>query len=120
MQRQDLLSSRLDRLEVELVDKISKLETHVDGLEKDKIDLEKRIKQLESATPIKRTARSVVLSNTTAAAAADDDEKYVGRSCQDLKFKDPSRLSGWYPIDPDGDGEGEPPIFVYCDMNGAG
>ena len=53
-------------------------------------------KYSESAAPIKRTARSVVLSNTTAAAAADDDEKYVGRSCQDLKFKDPSLLSGWY------------------------
>jgi hypothetical protein len=38
------------------------------------------------------------------------------RTCRELRVTDPSLPSGMYSIDPDGEGVGENPIYVYCDM----
>jgi hypothetical protein len=38
------------------------------------------------------------------------------RTCRELRATDPSLTSGMYWIDPDGQGVGEDPIEVYCDM----
>jgi hypothetical protein len=38
------------------------------------------------------------------------------RTCKELRVIDPSLPSGMYSIDPDGQGVGENPIYVYCDM----
>ena len=50
------------------------------------------------------------------------DEQSVGRSvsfprtCRELRASDPTLTSGMQWIDPDGQGVGDDPIFVYCDM----
>ena len=50
------------------------------------------------------------------------DERSVGRSvsfprtCRELRASDPTLTSGMHWIDPDGQGVGDDPIFVYCDM----
>ena len=50
------------------------------------------------------------------------DERSVGRSvsfprtCRELRVADPTLTSGMHWIDPDGQGVGDNPIFVYCDM----
>lgn len=40
----------------------------------------------------------------------------VPRTCQQIRTTDPSLTSGNYWIDPDGQGIGDDPIFVYCNM----
>ncbi len=38
------------------------------------------------------------------------------RTCRELQATDPSLSSGMHWIDPDGQGVGDDPIYVYCDM----
>jgi hypothetical protein len=38
------------------------------------------------------------------------------RTCREARAADPSLSSGMYWIDPDGQGVGDDPIYVYCDM----
>lgn len=119
--------SRLDRLEGELkeekimrqqfFDKISKLETQLNSLLKNKFDLKKRIEQLESGS---RYLKAPANPSKNVLAAAGTAKAFVGRSCQDLKSNDNTLQSGNYMIDPDGDEEGDPAFEVYCDMIGAG
>jgi hypothetical protein len=40
----------------------------------------------------------------------------IYRTCEEIRRLDPSSQSGTYSIDPDGDGSGDPPITVYCNM----
>ncbi len=40
----------------------------------------------------------------------------IPRTCKELKAADPSISSGMHWIDPDGQGVGDDPIYVYCDM----
>lgn len=44
-------------------------------------------------------------------------EKTVPRTCQEAILADSSLNSGMYWIDPDGQGYGDAPIYVYCDMS---
>ena len=39
------------------------------------------------------------------------------RTCHEIHDNDPSLTSGMYWIDPDGQGVGDAPISVYCDMS---
>jgi hypothetical protein len=39
------------------------------------------------------------------------------RTCRELRAANPSLASGMQFIDPDGQGIGDDPIFVYCDMS---
>ena len=49
-------------------------------------------------------------------------ERSVGRSvsfprtCRELRSSDPTLTSGMHWIDPDGQGVGDDPIYVYCDI----
>ena len=40
----------------------------------------------------------------------------TSRTCRQVRDGDPSLTSGMYWIDPDGQGIGDGPINVYCDM----
>ncbi len=40
----------------------------------------------------------------------------IPRTCQELRAANPSLPSGMQFIDPDGQGNGDYPIYVYCDM----
>jgi hypothetical protein len=40
----------------------------------------------------------------------------IPRTCRELRAADPSLSSGMHWIDPDGQGVGDNPIYVYCDM----
>ncbi len=41
----------------------------------------------------------------------------IPRTCRELRAANPSLSSGMQFIDPDGQGIGDNPIFVYCDMS---
>ena len=51
-----------------------------------------------------------------------NDEHKIGkgvpfpRTCRELRAADPTSTSGMHWIDPDGQGVGDAPIYVYCDM----
>ena len=38
------------------------------------------------------------------------------RTCRELRASDPTLTSGMHWIDPDGQGVGDDPIYVYCNM----
>ncbi len=40
----------------------------------------------------------------------------IGRTCREVRAANPALASGLYWIDPDGQGVGDDPINVYCDM----
>ncbi len=40
----------------------------------------------------------------------------IPRTCKEAQSGDPTLSSGMYWIDPDGQGIGDSPIYVYCDM----
>jgi hypothetical protein len=40
----------------------------------------------------------------------------IPMTCRELRATDPSLPSGMHWIDPDGQGVGDDPIYVYCDM----
>ena len=40
----------------------------------------------------------------------------IPRTCNEAQSGDPTLSSGMYWIDPDGQGIGDSPIYVYCDM----
>lgn len=40
----------------------------------------------------------------------------IPRTCREAQSGDPTLRSGMYWIDPDGQGIGDSPIYVYCDM----
>ncbi len=44
------------------------------------------------------------------------DKSIFPRTCREVHAADPSLSSGMHWIDPDGQGVGEDPIYVYCDM----
>ena len=39
------------------------------------------------------------------------------KTCDTILQSDPSKESGMYWIDPDGQGQGDGPIYVYCNMS---
>ena len=41
----------------------------------------------------------------------------ISRTCRELRASNPSLASGMQFIDPDGQGIGDDPIYVYCDMS---
>ena len=40
----------------------------------------------------------------------------IYRTCRETRTADPSLSSGMYSVDPDGQGVGDDPIYVYCNM----
>jgi hypothetical protein len=56
-------------------------------------------------------------SNKSVSAISQPSGKvYVLRTCRETRAADPSLGSGMYWIDPDGQGVGDDPIYVYCNM----
>lgn len=80
--------------------------------------LEEKISRLELALTVQRETNSESASLKT---EKEIDRQVAGKSamprtCQDARSADPSLSSGMYWIDPDGQGVGDAPIHVYCDM----
>ena len=89
--------ARLEELELK-VTRLEELEVKVTRLEKT-IDSQKE-REICSGTRERLMGRS------------------VPRTCRELRASDPDRTltSGMHFIDPDGQGVGDDPIYVYCDL----
>ena len=92
-----------------------------------KINLEAKIVQLEEkvqrqenllmALQIQQPIISKSVDSDNIVAINDDDNRIsVLRTCRETRAADPSLISGKYWIDPDGQGVGDDPIYVYCNM----
>ena len=86
--------------------RLAEIESKVTRLEEKDLQQELLIKELlkereiNSASGERSAGRSVLFP----------------RTCRELRATDPSLNSGMHWIDPDGQGVGDDPIYVYCDM----
>ncbi|XP_046645852.1 uncharacterized protein LOC124336192 [Daphnia pulicaria] len=128
----------LRELKLEFKELGKKLETKVYQLEEKNLGLEEKVTQLEAKnvqletkvqnqeillaslllqfsnqadTPIDSKAISNYQTETKSSSRAG-----ITRTCQELRADNPSLPSGMQWIDPDGQGVGDNPIYVYCDM----
>ena len=75
------------------------LEAKINELEAKNVELEWKVRQLETRpNPISTVQKS------------------IHRSCHEMFVADAYLISGFYWIDPDGNGAGDDPINVYCEM----
>ncbi len=61
---------------------------------------------------LKLFSKNILLENPTSGKSAT-----MTRTCREARLSNPTLTSGMYWIDPDGQGVGDDPISVYCDMN---
>ncbi|EFX62125.1 hypothetical protein DAPPUDRAFT_120497 [Daphnia pulex] len=103
MQFQESVETNFEAKFHQLVDKNRQLEEKV-------IRLESTVRQLESV---------IALQENTAASKSVDpltERSSIPRTCREARLMDPSLNSGMHWIDPDGQGVGDDPIYVHCDM----
>jgi hypothetical protein len=80
--------------------------------------LEQKVARLELALQNERQFNSKLISKYVDAFQIHSSGKSasIQRTCREVRLANPSLTSGMYWIDPDGQGVGDDPIFVYCDM----
>ena len=59
----------------------------------------------------KLSTRNIALENPSIGKSAA-----IPRTCREARLSNPALTSGMYWIDPDGQGVGDEPISVFCDM----
>ncbi len=64
----------------------------------------------------KLTRMELVLSLAEKKTTRQSGRNVISRTCREARLTDPSLSSGMYWIDPDGEGVGDDPIYVHCDM----
>ena len=84
-------------------------ETKVIELEGKNVELEGKVKQLEGK--VRRLETQTFQPNSISTV-----QKSIHRTCHEMRTADAFLMSGFYWIDPDGQGAGDDPINVYCDM----
>ncbi len=93
--------------------KVTKLEKKVARLE----ELETKVQQQEILLMnlAAHLQKGDEPSNKTLSSGKEGKSSSL-RTCHETRAADPSLTSGMYWIDPDGQGVGDDPINVYCDM----
>jgi hypothetical protein len=93
-----------------LITKVDALETKVMRLE---AQLEQQNSLLTSLQSNDQTHYNLVSNKTLSQSTS---KSAIGRTCREVRAADPALASGMYWIDPDGQGVGDDPINVYCNM----
>ena len=89
------------------------LESKVVQLEAKVVQLEEKVQHQESILIAIQSQQPVSGKDVSAISSG---RSYVLRTCRETRAADPSLGSGMYWIDPDGQGVGDDPIYVYCNM----
>ncbi len=79
------------------------------------VQLEQKVQHQESLL-IAIQNQQPISSKSVSAISQPSGKIYVLRTCRETRAADPSLGSGMYWIDPDGQGVGDDPIYVYCNM----
>jgi hypothetical protein len=67
--------------------------------------------------PISPTGLKSIAANYRQNVIQSNGRSGIPRTCRELRASNPSLASGMQWIDPDGQGIGDDPIYVYCDMS---
>jgi hypothetical protein len=92
--------------------KVTRLETKVQ-------EQETILNFLSQATelPVSPTGSKSIAANNRQNVIQSSGKSGIPRTCRELRAANPSLSSGMQWIDPDGQGVGDDPIYVYCDMS---
>ena len=103
---------RQNELRQDLTLKVTRLETKVN-------EQETIINFLLQANelPVSPTGSKSIVANTRQNVIQSSGKSGISRTCRELRAANPSIASGMQWIDPDGQGIGDDPIYVYCDMS---
>jgi hypothetical protein len=96
--------------------KVIQLEARNDQLEVKMQDQERILTSLLEATELPNSTYSKLLPVKKEISIRSTGKSGIPRTCRGLQATDPSLPSGMHLIDPDGQGVGDDPIYVYCDM----
>ena len=86
--------------------RLEELELKMIRLEEKELEQELLIKELQKEREIGPSIRERLVGRSVS----------FPRTCRELRASDPTLTSGMHWIDPDGQGVGDDPIYVYCDM----
>jgi hypothetical protein len=67
--------------------------------------------------PVSLTGSKSIAANNRQNVIQSNGKSGIPRTCRELRAANPSFSSGMQWIDPDGQGIGDDPIYVYCDMS---
>ena len=67
--------------------------------------------------PVSPTGSKSIAENYRQNVIQSSGKSGIPRTCRELRAANPSLASGMQWIDPDGQGIGDDPIYVYCDMS---
>jgi hypothetical protein len=73
--------------------------------------------QANDELPISPAVSKSIASNYRQNVIQSSGKSGIPRTCRELRAANPSLSSGMQFIDPDGQGIGDDPIYVYCDMS---
>ncbi len=80
-------------------------------------ELEIKVQQQEKELMnLSHLQKGNVHQSSTKLDSVKEGKSFILRTCRETRAADPSLTSGMYWIDPDGQGIGDDPIYVYCDM----
>jgi hypothetical protein len=96
--------------------RVIQLEAHNVQLEVKIQDQERRLAYLLEAAELPFSTDSKLFSVKKETSMRLTGKSGIPRTCRELRAADPSLSSGMHWIDPDGQGVGDNPIYVYCDM----
>jgi hypothetical protein len=94
------------------------LALRVKQVEEKNVQLEVKIQDQERIlnSLLEVSTDSKLFQNNNKIAIRSTGKNGIPRTCKELRAIDPSLSSGMHWIDPDGQGVGDNPIYVYCDM----
>ena len=67
--------------------------------------------------PVSPTGSKTIAAKNRQNIIQSSGKSGIPRTCRELRAANPSLASGMQWIDPDGQGIGDDPIYVYCDMS---
>ncbi|XP_057373186.1 uncharacterized protein LOC130694058 [Daphnia carinata] len=108
------LQARVEQLEKNYVTMKEHLEAKIIDLETKVGRLEAKIEVQDSLLAVLEKGHDPLIDNV--AISRPHRQIAILRTCHEINIANPSYPSGMYWIDPDGQGIGDPPIHVYCDM----
>ena len=110
---------RQNELRQDLTLKVVQLEAKNVQLETKVQEQEKILTFLLQATdelPVSSTDSKSIVANNRQNIIQSSGKSGIPRTCREFRTANPSIASGMQWIDPDGQGIGDDPIYVYCDM----